>query len=138
MPLDDTERERVRYHMGYLSVQPAASIQFGLPAPIQTLFLVELAMTNLLEDGVDRVRQLLQTLDMIEARMRDGVKFLVAESIDNMKIRRDHLDALEDEHTRWAERLSEELGAPLYPGAAKFRKLFNQLNGPNIPVRSGG
>ena len=136
MPLDHRERERVRYHMGYLSVQPAASIQFGLPAPIQTLFLVELAMTNLLDEGVDRVRRLISLLDKIECKMIEFQDYLAAQSIDNMKINLQGIDQLEDEYSRWASRLSDELGAPLYPGAAKFKKLFRSLGGGSIPVRN--
>jgi hypothetical protein len=135
--LDTQERERVRYHMGYLSVQPAASITFGLPAPIQTLFLLELAMDKILPEAEDRVRRLLTVLDGIECRMIDGQNYLVATQLDQMYIRTDHIEALEWEYSRWASRLSDELGAPLYPGSHKFTKLFrNYGSGGNIPVRN--
>src|SRR5690348_18082117 len=45
------------YHMGYLQVSPAASITYGIPAPIQTMFLVEAAMDRLLVNAEDRVRK---------------------------------------------------------------------------------
>ena len=44
MALTAEERQQVRYHLGFVSVFPAASINFGMPRPIQTLFLVEQAM----------------------------------------------------------------------------------------------
>jgi len=135
MVLDPTERERIRYHMGYLSVAPAASITFGLPAPIQTLFLVELAMNNLLPEATDRIRRFLTILDNIECKMIEGQSYLVATQLDQMYIRNDNIDKLEDEYSRWASRLADELGCPLYPGSAKFRKLFRDVGAGSIPVR---
>ncbi|KKK54507.1 hypothetical protein LCGC14_3083990, partial [marine sediment metagenome] len=41
MPLTEAEKERVRYHLGYLQVSAAASIQLGIPRPLQTVFLLE-------------------------------------------------------------------------------------------------
>lgn len=132
--LDDNEKERVRYHCGYLNVQPASSIQFGVPVPIQTLFLIESSMNNLLPSAVDRVRKLVTILDRIECKMVEGQDYLVATKLDNLEIRPDHIDQLEHEYCRFASRLSDELGAPLYPGSAKFRSLFNTGVG-SIPVR---
>ena len=133
---DQRERERVRYHMGYLSVAPAASIVYGQPAPIQTLFLVEMAMDNVLPDAEDRVRRFLTILDEIECRMLEGQQYLPVTRVDDIEIRQDHIDKLEDEYSRWAARLSDELGAPLYPGAVKFRKLFQITGAGSIPVRN--
>lgn len=121
--------------MGYLSVAPAASITFGLPAPIQSLFLVELAMNNLLPEGEDRIRRLIALLDQIECQMIEGQAYLVANKVDELEIRQDNIDKLEDEYSRWASRLADQLGAPLYPGSTKFRKLFRDVGAGNIPVR---
>lgn len=134
MALDDNEKERVRYHMGYLNVQPAASIHFGIPAAIQTLFLVDLAMELLLPSAEDRVRRLLTVLDDIECKMIGGQDYLVASQLDTLTIRPDHIDKLEDEYCRWASRLADEMGAPLYPGSTKFRRL-NMVTAGSIPVR---
>ena len=51
--LTEEEKERVRYHLGYMETsfggnQTAASLQFGIPRPVQTMFLVEEAIQNLL------------------------------------------------------------------------------------------
>lgn len=136
--LDARERERVHYHMGYLSVSPAAAIAFGLPTKaVQTLFIVDLAINDLLPEAEPRVRRLLKVLDEIEEKMIDGQSFLVADQIDDMHIRKDHIDALEDEYSRWASRLADEIGAPLYPGSTKFAKLFARIGGGgNIPVKT--
>jgi hypothetical protein len=134
---DSRERERIRYHMGYLSVAPAASITFGIPVPIQTLFLIELSMDNVLPDAEDRVRKFLTILDDIECRMIDGQTYLVATRMDEIEVRPDHIDKLEDEYSRWAARMADELGAPLYPGSYKFRRMFQATGAGSIPVKNG-
>ena len=132
---DNSEKERIRYHLGYLNVQPAASISFGIPVPIQTMFLVESAMNNVLPSAEDRVRKILTILDKIECRLVDAQEYLVTSKVDEIELRENHPDLLEKEYCRWAARLSDELGAPLYPGATKFKSLFGTGIG-SIPVRS--
>lgn len=134
---DAAEKERIRYHMGYLEVAPAASIQYGIPRPIQTMFLVESAMDLVIPAAEDRVRSLITTLDEIECRMRGALDYLVVEQLSDITIRQDHIDKLESEYCRWAARLADTLGAPLYPGAARFRSLFSTGPGQagSIPVR---
>jgi hypothetical protein len=131
---DPNEKERIRYHLGYLNVQPAASIVFGIPVPIQTMFLVELAMNNILPTAEDRVRKLLTILDGVECKQVEAQNYLVVSKVDDIELRENVGDLLEAEYCRWAARLSDELGAPLYPGAVKFRSLFGVGIG-SVPVR---
>lgn len=132
--LDASEKERARYHMGYLNVQPAPSLSFGIPVPLQTLFLLESSLNNILPSAEDRVRRLLTVLDEIECKLISAQDYLVASRVDDIEIRENHPDLLEKEYCRWASRLSDELGAPLYPGSPKFRSLFQSGVG-SIPVR---
>lgn len=131
---DPNEKERIRYHLGYLNVQPAASINFGIPVPIQTMFLVEMAMDNILQVAEDRVRKILTILDGVECKLVAAQDYLVVSKVDEIELRANHPDLLEQEYCRWAARLSDELGAPLYPGATKFRSLFGVGIG-SVPVR---
>ena len=122
MPFDAAEKERIRYHLGYLNVQPAASIQFGQPRPIQTLFLVESAIENVLPEGEDRVRRTLRVLDEIECKLIDAQDRLAATQLDSLHLREGEPDLLEHEYHRWAGRLADTLGVPLYPFAERFRR----------------
>jgi hypothetical protein len=130
MALTTQERERVRYHLGYLNVGMAGSIQFGLPRPIQTLFIVEEAMDQLLAVGEDRVRRTLNVLDGVECKLIDAQKYLVAESLGDLKIRDGHPDRLEKEYRRWAMRLADQLGVPLYA----YSNRFSSGGAGNVPV----
>lgn len=136
--LDPNEKERVRYHMGYLEVQPAAALTFGIPAPIQTLFLVESAMDRILPTAEDRVRKIITIMDTIECREEGALDYLVVSRVDDIEIRPDHIEKLEEQYAKWASKLSDVLGAPLYQYSAKFKCLFgyggaNQAG--SIPVR---
>lgn len=137
MSFDAAEKERIRYHMGYLQVSPAAGLSYGIPVPIQTLFLVESAMDRVIPQAEDRIRKLITVLDNIECRMIDAQNYLVADQLSDITIRKDHINQLEDEYCRWAARLADTLGAPLYPGAERFRRLYGAgvMQAGTIPVR---
>lgn len=139
MAFDNPERERIKYHLGYTGQSTAVGLSYGLPIPVQTMFLVESAVNRLGAESEDRVRKLITILDKIECKMEGGLDYLVVDSVEQVDIKDDYLDRLEDEYCRWAARLADVVGAPLYPGAAKFRRLFgtggaNQAG--SIPVRS--
>jgi hypothetical protein len=134
MPLDAREKERARYHLGYLAVQPAASIQFGIPRPIQTMFLVETALENIIEEAVDRVRKILKIMDDTEMRLVESQDRLAASALDALKLRENEPDLLEREYVRWGWRLADVLGVPIYPYSNRYRMGAGTRAG-SIPVR---
>ena len=129
---EDSEKERIRYHLGYLNVEPAASLQFGLPAPIQPLFMVESAMDKILPEGKERILKMVSHMDRIECEMMEGIDYLPANRLGDMEVRKEHIDDLESEYYRWATRLAGQLGVPLYGYAEKFR-LARARKGGMIP-----
>ena len=134
MALTQEERQQVRYFLGYVSVSPAASINFGMPRPIQTLFLVELAMDYLLPVGEAKVRQIIGIMDGIECRLVDAQDRLAAKSLDNLTMRPDETDALENEYYRWGGRLADTLGVPFYAYSNRYKRHGKAYAG-SIPVR---
>ena len=126
--LTDEEKERIRYHLGYMattygSEQAAAGFALGIPRPAQTVFLLENAIQILMTNpyGIDRIRRVLFTLDNIEEQLRAATCVLVAEQIGDIKLRDKHPDLLEREYGRWAKRLADILGVPLYPFSSRFK-----------------
>jgi hypothetical protein len=125
--LTDSERERCRYHLGYMETSFAASLQFGIPRPVQTVFLLEQALGLLNNaDAVDRVRRVLFTLDDIEEKLRNATCVLVAEKLGDITLRgadngNTYPDLLEREYVRWAKRLADILGVPLYAYSDRFK-----------------
>jgi len=109
------EKGRIRYHLGYLNVQPVLTIQLGVPAVSQTGFLVEAAMDRVPVSQAGFVRRLLSILDMTEQRMLDCQERLAAKELGEITLNPDEPDLLEKEHTRWARRLGDFLGVPINP-----------------------
>jgi len=133
MALTDEERQRVRYHLGYPSVQPAASISFGLPRPQQTLFLVESAMNLLMPVAENEVRRIIGVMDGVECRLIDAQDRLAAKQIDQLTLRENEPGQLELEYQRWGFRLADTLGVPVYGYSTKYRREGKSFAG-SIPV----
>jgi len=130
--LTPQEKERTRYHLGYLNVQLAGSVQFGLPRPIQTVFILEQAMDSLILETVPRVRAMLDTLDQIECRLIAAQGRLAASSMGELKLRDNEPDLLEKEYFRWGGRLADTLGVPFYAYSNRYKGGGSKAG--NIPV----
>lgn len=135
--LNPQDKERVRYHLGYQSVEPAAAIQLGFPRGAQPQFLVEAALERVMAPAVPRIYEILGILDGIERQMVDALKRLKAQQLGELKLRnsneeRTEQDLLEAEYLRWAQRLGDQLGVPLNAYSARFQGLAG--GGINTPV----
>ncbi len=116
--IEEQDRERVRYHLGYLNVDPVSSVQLGFPSASQAQFLVERAMDRVIPAAVGRIIRILNELDDIELQMSAGRKNLKVQQIETLKLRNDNeepneIDLLEREYLRWGQRLANQLGVPL-------------------------
>lgn len=139
--LTESEKERIRYHLGYMETSFAASMQLGIPRPVQTVYLLESAMTLLTQpQALQRVRCLLDQLDGLEAKLRAAPAHLAAAKVGAVELRpgkpgESYPDLLEREYVRWAGRLADVLGTPLYPYAARFARAAGA--GPGMVRRRG-
>jgi hypothetical protein len=157
VPLTESDREQIRYFTGYLNVGSyqqqqegyatpntpgnAASLIFGIPRPVETLFIVEDAMNLVLEIAIPRIRNMCSILAKIENQMVDSLIRLKASEVGNIKLRGSNTmsegDLLEREFHRWSGRLCDQLGIPRYPFAERnqgFGQGAAQVK--NVPVRS--
>ena len=128
--LTEFDKERCRYHLGYLETDMAPSIQLGIPRPLQTVFLLEQAIQELIttQFAVARVRRILDCLDRIEDQLKNALCMLGVEKHGELTLHplrsKGQLvtDSIEKEYVRWAGRLSDVLGVPKYPYSERFRK----------------
>lgn len=128
--LTEFDKERCRYHLGYLESEQAPSIQLGIPRPLQTIFLLELAIQQLIttELACARVRRILDRLDKIEDQLAAPLCMLGVEKLGELTLhplRHKGLlvtDSIEREYVRWAYRLSDVLGVGVYPYSDRFRR----------------
>lgn len=116
--LNEQDRARVRYFMGYPNVDPHQAIQLGFPAATQAMFLVEQAMENLLPEAVERVLKIVSALEKMENQELDALCRLKAQQLGDMKLRNDNNEKTEGDMVRgeaeaWKKKLASALGAPL-------------------------
>ena len=133
-PLTESEKEQVRYHLGSMEPsvggnQAAASLNFGIPRPVQTIFLVEDAIQNLLTNtfAVERLRRVLRVMNDLENKIEAAACTLAAEQLGELKLRgakcgETFPDLLEREYIRWGYRLADILGVPIYPYSKRYQR----------------
>ena len=135
--LTPAERSRVLYHLGYLNVAPAASLSYGIPRPIQTMFLVEQAMNNLVDDGftIENVRRILGALDKIDCQIVESSDYVIATKAGNTEIDPQLQQKLEYAYMMQMGRLADIMGVPAYPYSQRAQMLAAQMNVSNVRVR---
>ena len=127
--LTDEEKVRVRHHTGYLNIQNAQSFALGIPAAVQTQFLIEGAVVQLLPAALPKFRELLERCDCTEAERFDAQENLAATSIGAIQLRPDQQDALQKNYLYWRAALCNMLGIPPNPYDMRFAN-----SGVNTPV----
>jgi hypothetical protein len=120
MALTPAEKERVRYHLGYPETNPSASIQLGIPRPLQTMFLVEAALNYVMPEAEFRIRHLVAVMDGIEQQLVEAQPRLAATKLDELTLREDETTRLEYEYVRWGCRLADVLGVPIYAYSTRY------------------
>ncbi len=120
----EADRERVRYPLGWVNVEPVSSFSLGFPSSCQEALMVERAMDRLMTRGaIQRVLDILDTMDCIETKQREAIGKLGVQQIGEIKFRNSNdegtvNDLLEQELTRWRMRLASQLGVQPAPGKA--------------------
>lgn len=78
--------------------------------------------------AIQRVRCILDILDGIEGNLVKAQQQLAVDSVGSIQLHplraqgKLSTDSLEKEYSRWAKRLADILGIPLYPYSARFRR----------------
>lgn len=131
MSFSEEEKVRIRHHLGYLNVAQAQTFSLGSPAAVETQFLIEGAMNKVLPQAESLARDLIAKCDAVEAQMMENQELLVAEQVDEIKVRQDEFEALTKRYHYWRNGLANVLG--IYPNP--FDKRFASTGGGGINVR---
>lgn len=117
MALSDEERERCRYHLGYLNLNQQTAISLGFPSASHLGFILESSMNELLTVGEPGVRRAIQEMDCIEDQMSKFRTTLQLQSSGaGVKFSGDDgMQALEHQYLWWRNKLSDTLGSPPNP-----------------------
>lgn len=135
MALSDADKERARYHLGYMLVTVASSYAFGVPQSTETQFMFESAITRVMPASEARIVALLDKLDAIECTLFESSEQLFAKRAGDLEPNLGQPEAVEEEYVRWASRLGDALGVIPYPFSKRFQSLMGGGKFGNIRVR---
>jgi hypothetical protein len=135
--ISESDKDRARGHMGYLAVQQASTFVLGVPAAVQTQFVIEGAWSKILPSAEARFRRYLDRLDMIERQIEEDTENVAVDRIDEIELRADELTQLIKRYKHWQGNLSNLLGVPPNPFDARpmLGQGYNGAgSGINVPV----
>lgn len=130
MPLSEEQRISIRHHLGYLQVADASTFVLGVPASVETTFMIEGAMDRLLEAAIPHVTNLLEILAGIECQMVTDMDLLAARRIGDIEVNPEEQRALTKQYDYWAAALANALGSYRNP----FDKRLTAQSGVNVRV----
>lgn len=126
----DYEKDRTRHHLGYLGVEAVSTFALGVPAAMQTTFMIEGAMVRLLPEAVERFRSLLCQLDAVESEVFCGMDLASVNKLDTIEINPKRLSELAKYYKIAQQGLANLLGCPANP----FDMREWLKGGINVPV----
>lgn len=138
MGLTQGEKVKCRHHLGYLGVAEVATFALGVPANVQTSFMIEPAMDLLLVETEPLVRGFLEKLDAIDFQIFDDAETLVATKVGSIDLNQKEFEKLLERYDWLRGGLSNALGILPNP----FDRRFYNPNGGgagsiNVPVMNG-
>lgn len=120
------ERERIKYHLGYLNTYLGSSISLGVPSASQTLFILESSMNDIIPEAESFARRAVSELDCIEDQLSQARDRLPASRTDQTYLRGpEEMDELESQYDLWSKKLADVFGVPINP----FSKVHQRVSG---------
>lgn len=130
--LTDEEKTKIRHHMGYLNVAETQTFVLGIPAGVQTQFMIEGAFGKILPHAENLVRTLLCRLDEIEAQVYGGSDLADVMKTGSIEVNPDRLKELGKYYRLAQQGLANLMGVP--PNPFDMRDWVRAGGGMNVPV----
>lgn len=124
------EKVQIRHHLGFLNVSQVETFVLGLPAAVQTSFILEGAMDRLLPEAAPQVRRHLNILDGIEQQMIEDTELMAVNQVDTIQVNQREQTQLRDQYDYWRRAMGNLFGVAPNPYDERFRG----GNGINAPV----
>jgi hypothetical protein len=129
------EKERIKYFLSYPDwVQLAQSIQLGVPAGSQPLFLVEGAFGRISPEARESARKALCECECTEAQISDSRSRMKVISIGEIKTNPREPELLRRELLYWVTRLADVLGVIPDPYSQMMYQGIGNIGGINARV----
>jgi hypothetical protein len=106
---------RARHHLGYLGVQESATFQLGVPAAVQTQFMIEGAWDKLLPESEALFARIVCRLDAIEEEVYGGIDMASVLQVGAIQVNPKRFSELSKYYVNARLELSNLLGCPPNP-----------------------
>lgn len=105
------EKVRIRHHLGFLNVDEASTFVIGVPAGVETQFMIEAAFSRLLPEAIPQVRKLLQRCECTEEQRFSSQPNAVVKSVDGIQMgAADEQEMLSKNYDHWRSALANMFG----------------------------
>lgn len=135
--LTEQEKVMIRHHLGYLNVSEVATFGLGIPASVETAYLVEAAMNKIIPAAIPLIRHHIALLSKTEEQMVCGQDEVGVDSLGSIKLNNQGENRGQRELRRvynyWARSLSNLLGCPRNPFDSRAAEFG--LRGINVRVQ---
>ena len=131
-----TEQEKVacRMHTGYLGVASQSTFSLGIPAGVQTQFVIEGAMNRLLPQSEPEFRRHLKVLDLHQEQILENMPNVAATEVGTIKINPKAFRELVRQYRWWINSLCNLLGCVPNPYDQRFAQWNAVGGGVNVSV----
>jgi hypothetical protein len=129
-------KQRARIHMGYQSVQSSQTFVMGVPAGVQTQFMIEGAWARILPQAEADFYKLLDRMDRTLERIEESEENEEADAIGDIRLKDKAFVKLVKRYLWWQGMLANLLGVMPNPFDQRFVSWGgNSGGGVNLPVR---
>ena len=115
MAVTTSEKQLAAYYLGYTSNLIGGGLAFGQATNVQIIFPIWTACDHLIPESEPKFRQLLGILEGLEAKQVEAVDFMVADTVDDVKVRSNYPQILRREYRMWQGRLAALLCVSVNP-----------------------
>lgn len=129
------EKARIRHHFAYVNVSAVSTFVLGVPAALQTTFMIEGAWDKILPEAEDLARKLLCRMDQVEEAVFGGIDLADVLETGAVKVNPDRLKELAKYYRIAQQGLANMLGVP--PNYFDMRDWVNAgaAGAINVPMR---
>lgn len=113
--LTELEKIKARAHCGYLNVQQAATFVMGVPAGVQTQFVIEGGLQKILAAAEPLFRTYIARLDALEEQIVENTENVAVDKVDEIELRADEFKQIIIRYKHWQGALCNLLGVPPNP-----------------------
>ncbi len=129
--LTEQERVQIRHHLGYVNVSAGYTFALGVPAAVETQFMIEGAMNLVMPTALPQIRRIIGILDTIEAQKVDDLELLAVNRLDTIDVNQGEQKQLDKQYDYWVNALANMLGSQRNPFD---QRVFNAPGGINARV----